>query len=155
MYVNDTVVTFRRLCSPHIITGLGNVIQSFPGVRCLVVTDVDNVFFNVVCLVDSQSQAVNAVTSVYCLEQFAVVTGDIQGVGIFDQHIVLVPGMRPEVRCIDICDIHLFVTQSLRIDIESQNNDTVATVVITCQRVAIGTGIFEETRLIHLAQAEA
>ena len=78
MYVNDTVVTFRRLCSPHIITGLGNVGQTFPRVWCLVVTDVDNVFFNVVCLVDSQSQAVNAVTSVYGLEQFAVVTGDIQ-----------------------------------------------------------------------------
>ena len=46
------------------------------------------------------------------------------------------------------------IVEVTRINIESQDDDTIATVVMTRQRVAICTRIFEETRCVALRQTE-
>ena len=62
--------------------------------------------------------------------------------------------MDPDVWRVNICDMFGRIVEVTRIDIESQDDDTIATVVMTRQRVAICTRIFEETRCVALCQTE-
>ena len=77
MYVVYTVVTVHGLSAPYIIAGLGDVIQTTPCVRSLFSTDIQRVVLDVVCLVYSQAQAVDAVASVTASHHNAVFSREV------------------------------------------------------------------------------
>ena len=94
---------------------------------------------------DNERQTVDTVTSEDARQYAAVLTGGINAVGVFLEYTVLHPAVSPSVRSVNIRYIHLLVEQQLRIDIEAQNNDAVATVYVL-QRVVIQTRGRYETR---------
>ena len=63
--------------------------------------------------------------------------------------------MDPNVWRVNICDVFGRVVEVTRIDIESQYDDTIATVVMTYQRIAVSARLLEVTRHIQSCQTEA
>ena len=62
--------------------------------------------------------------------------------------------MDPDVWCINVCDVFGRVVEVTWVNIESQYDDTVATVVMTYQRISVSTRIFEVTWHIQSRQTE-
>ena len=52
MYVVDTVVTLGGLSAILIVTGRGDIRQLMPGVRSLVLTDINRILSDVIGLMD-------------------------------------------------------------------------------------------------------
>ena len=63
--------------------------------------------------------------------------------------------MDPDVWRVNICDVFGRVVEVTRIDIESQYDDAVATVVMTYQCIAVSARLLEVTRHIQSCQTEA
>ena len=63
MYVMNTVVALYGLLAVLVVSGCGDVVQTAPGVRYIVLTNVDRVIRNTVRLMDIQGQAVDTVAT--------------------------------------------------------------------------------------------
>ena len=97
---------------------------------------------------DDERQAVDAIATVLSREAVSVASGRIERVGL-DQCATTV--MLPYVRGIDIRDMYRGILEVTRVDIESQCNDTVAT-VDGCESIIVDTTGVEEARLVRLGQ---
>ena len=96
-------------------------------------------------------QAVNAIATESGVELITIVTRSVQGV-CCDLHTGLV--VIPYVRSIYIRDVNGGIVEVTRVDIESQCNDTVATVRRTHQRILIDTGLADEALRMSTCQTE-
>ena len=63
MYVVNTVVSFNRLLAVFVIAGRGDIIQTSPLERHIVLADVDCVVWDAISLVDIKGQAIDTVAT--------------------------------------------------------------------------------------------
>ena len=108
-----------------------------PCVRGLVVTDSHRIVEQVGRM-NNQREAVDTIASEDARQYAAVLTCGIDAVGIFLEYAVLHPAVSPCVRRINIGYIDFLVEEQLRIDVEAQNDDAVASVYVL-QGVVIQT----------------
>ena len=155
MYVADTVISFHRLTAPLVIACHADVVEALPCERRLVVTDIDGVFIDLVGLVDSETQAVYAVATVDAWQNAAVLSGDIQAVGVCLQRHTFHPTMSPYIRRINIRYIDLLVEEVLLINVEVHHYDAVATVGSAGQRIAVNARSGKEARnALNITEAQ-
>ena len=146
MYVVDTIVTLGSLSAVLVVAGCGDVIQLMPCVRRLVLTDINRILSDVIGLMDEQVQAIDAIATECRVELVSIVTCGVQGV-FSDLNTCLV--MLPNERRINIRDVNGGIVEVTRVDIESQCNDTVAT-VDRGEGIIIKAAGVEEARLVCL-----
>ena len=152
MYVVDAVVAFDRLLTVGVVTGGSDVIQTTPGVRNLIIADINGLIRDMIGLVDEQVQAIDAVATELRVELISVVTCCIERI-LFDEGATGTI-MLPYVRCIYVCDMNRCVMEVTRVNIQTQGNDTVAT-MNRSEGIVILSGSVEEARLVRLGQTEA
>ena len=152
------VVAIYRLEVGNVVTGLvdivleyGDTVSGVPGVRRCVVADGHGVVEHIRRM-DTQTQAVDTVASEwYRLEDIAVLALCTQRI-VSDRVCALY--VVPYIRCIDIGYIYLMVLEVLRIEVEAQRDDTVAS-VNGRQRIVVQAAQGQVTRQTGLGQTKA
>ena len=97
---------------------------------------------------DDERQAIDAVATELSRETVTVTTVGIKTIGI-DQRTALV--MLPYVWGIDIGDVNRGILEVTRVDIESQHDDTIAT-MDGSEGIVVQTCVIDVTRLVRLGQ---
>ena len=142
----DAIVAFDGLFAVDIVTGGSDVIQTAPSEWYFVRADINRIIGDSIGLMDEKMQTIDTIAAILGMEVIAIMSRYIERVGI-DQRAALV--MFPYIRRIDISDVNGGIIQVPREDIETQCNDTVAS-VDRGEGIIIKAAGVEEARLVCL-----
>ena len=142
----DAIVAFDGLFAVDIVTGGSDVIQTAPSEWYFVRADINRIIGDLIGLMDEKMQTIDTIAAILGMEVIAIMSRYIERVGI-NQRAALV--MFPYIRRIDISDVNRGIFHIPREDIETQCNDTVAS-VDRGEGIIIKAAGVEETRLVCL-----
>ena len=140
----DAIVAFDGLFAIDIVAGGSDVIQTAPSEWYFVRADINRIIGDSIGLMDEKMQTIDTIAAILGMEVIAIMSRYIERVGI-DQRAALV--MFPYIRRIDISDVNRGIFPITREDIETQCNDTVAS-VDRGEGIIIKAAGVEEARLV-------
>ena len=128
-----------------------DIFDTFPFIRSLTCAYTDGVSVEI-GLVDMQTQTVHTVAPEPADEIVGIFTGSLQRVAGYRVAALYV---RPYIRHLSDGYIHCAVSKCVRIYVQSQLYDTVATVPMACQSIVVNAAFVQITRGVLTGQTEA
>ena len=130
MHKPGTVVAIESQGVESVVAGVDDVVPILPGIRRLVVADIEGVLLDVVGLMYPENQAVYTVAAVNALHREGIDAGGIEVLGrVFGLTVCSFPGVRPDIRDSAVGDVHdLRYRHDAVAHVEVERHDRVAAV---------------------------